>query len=239
MAQRIQKSVTRSHHVFLLLLKAWFSGAACECGQVKRHSLVTTACHSCPWQFELDSKVTAKTECSISLLVQLRQLAVETPNRIWESCAQSPSDLNLSTAFHAHCLATRNYNMYVAKGHANAFSAASKRPSTANAHHTSIHSPCQHKRAASVTCSAPSCISSTAYTPTHRSIQTAAAVAGSPRAQGVQGLHRNSSSTFQHLQMHQQYQGHRFAPTYVCRVLTESADMTVGSKAPDFEVGGC
>lgn len=48
----------------------------------------------------------------------------------------------------------------------------------------------------------------------------------------MQGLHRSGFSTTA-----QQYPGHRSALTHVCRVLTESADMAVGSKAPEFEVG--
>jgi hypothetical protein len=37
-------------------------------------------------------------------------------------------------------------------------------------------------------------------------------------------------------QQQQRFPSHPAAPTHVCRVLTESADMALGATAPDFEV---
>jgi hypothetical protein len=68
-------------------------------------------------------------------------------------------------------------------------------------------------------------------------IHAAATAAAVVRTQHSQySMHGPPRQQQQQQQQQQRHPGHTSAPTYVCRVLTESADMAVGAKAPDFEV---
>jgi hypothetical protein len=90
---------------------------------------------------------------------------------------------------------------------------------------------CQHLRTPSVSC--------TAIT-SNRSSTSAASIprnaASHTAQQQLSGPSRGRGAFMRRQQQQQRFPSHHAAPTHVCRVLTESADMALGATAPDFAV---